>query len=62
MNMLKIESRPIHGQPWEYQFFLDLEAESPDTLEAALGGVRKATSQLRVLGLYPASRITPPAS
>ena len=57
VNMLKIESRPIHGQPWEYQFFLDLEAETPTPLEAALREVRKATSQLRVLGLYPAARI-----
>jgi prephenate dehydratase len=56
VNMLKIESRPIHGQPWEYQFFLDLEAETPAPLEAALSEVRKATSQLRVLGLYPAAR------
>jgi len=56
VNMLKIESRPIHGQPWEYQFFLDLEAETPARLEAALSEVRKATSQLRVLGLYPAAR------
>jgi prephenate dehydratase len=56
VNMLKIESRPIHGQPWEYQFFLDLEAETPASLEAALSEVRKATSQLRVLGLYPVAR------
>lgn len=56
VNMLKIESRPIHGQPWEYQFFLDLEAETPALLESALSEVRKATSQLRVLGLYPAAR------
>jgi prephenate dehydratase len=62
VNMLKIESRPIHGQPWEYQFFLDLEAETPARLEAALGEVRKATSQLRVLGLYPAARNAPMAS
>jgi prephenate dehydratase len=58
VNMLKIESRPIHGQPWEYQFFLDLEAETPGPLEAALNEVRKATSQLRVLGHYPAARIS----
>ena len=56
VNMLKIESRPIHGQPWEYQFFLDLEAETPASLEATLSEVRKVTSQLRVLGLYPAAR------
>jgi prephenate dehydratase len=53
VNMLKIESRPIHGRPWEYQFFLDVEAEIPERLEGALNEVRKATRELRVLGLYP---------
>jgi len=56
VNMLKIESRPIHGRPWEYQFFLDVEAEVPGRLEAALEGVRKVTSELRVLGLYAAAQ------
>lgn len=56
VNLLKIESRPIHGRPWEYQFFLDVEAESSNQLDAALVEVRKATSDLRVLGLYVAAR------
>ena len=56
VNLLKIESRPIHGQPWEYQFFLDVEAESSSQLDAALVEARKATSDLRVLGLYAAAR------
>lgn len=56
VNLLKIESRPIHGRPWEYQFFLDVEAESSSQLDAALVEVRKATSDLRVLGLYVAAR------
>jgi len=56
VNLLKIESRPIHGRPWEYQFFLDLEADSAKQLESALTEVRKATSDLRVLGLYRAAR------
>lgn len=55
-NLLKIESRPIHGRPWEYQFFVDMEAERPEILERALEQVRKATSELRVLGRYAAAR------
>ncbi|MHB8502107.1 MAG: prephenate dehydratase [Candidatus Acidiferrales bacterium] len=56
VNLQKIESRPIHGRPWEYQFFLDVEAETPAQLESALSEVRKATSNLRVLGFYAAAR------
>jgi prephenate dehydratase len=56
VNLLKIESRPIHGKPFEYQFYVDVEAEQLEPLEKALGEVRLATSQLRVLGLYAAAR------
>jgi prephenate dehydratase len=56
VNLLKIESRPIHGSPWEYQFFLDIEAQAAPHLEAALAEVRTATSEVRVLGLYLAAR------
>lgn len=58
VNMVKIESRPIHGRPWEYQFFLDLEAPSPAAFDSALAEVRKATSDLRVLGLYTAAAVS----
>ena len=56
VNLLKIESRPIHGRPWEYQFFVDVEAENKEQLEQALAEVRAATSELRVLGSYQAAR------
>ena len=55
VNLLKIESRPIHGHPWEYQFFIDVEAKTPAQLDTALAGVRAATSELRVLGRYVAA-------
>jgi len=56
VNLLKIESRPIHGKPFEYQFFVDVEAEHREALNAALAEVRTATSDLRVLGLYAAAK------
>jgi prephenate dehydratase len=56
INLMKIESRPIHGTPWVYQFFLDLAAESPAQLHAALSEVQRATNFLRVLGSYPIAK------
>jgi prephenate dehydratase len=52
VNLLKIESRPIHGRPWEYQFFLDVEAESGERLVKAVEEVRLVTGELRILGTY----------
>jgi prephenate dehydratase len=56
VNLLKIESRPIHGKPFEYQFYVDVDAAQCAQLEKALIEVRRATSDLRVLGLYAAAR------
>jgi prephenate dehydratase len=56
VNLLKIESRPIHGRPWEYQFFLDVESTQPGSLEQALAELRSATAEVRVLGLYAAAK------
>ena len=55
VNLLKIESRPIHGKPFEYQFYVDVEGERAEQLEQALGEARPATSALRMLGLYSAA-------
>jgi len=56
INLLKIESRPIHGSPWEYQFFLDVQTDAPAQLEQALTELAVQTSFLRILGGYaPAS-------
>jgi prephenate dehydratase len=61
INLRKIESRPIHGQPWAYQFILEIEAEKPERLDDALAEVRKSTNDLRILGLYVAAKIATPA-
>jgi prephenate dehydratase len=56
VNLLKIESRPIHGRPWEYQFFIDVEAEGVESLRAALEDLGASAHEVRVLGLYSAAR------
>jgi len=55
VNLLKIESRPIHGRPWEYQFFIDVECDDAARLDQALSEARSATSELRILGRYVAA-------
>jgi len=40
VNLLKIESRPHPRPPWEYQFFMDVEAGDGARLDLALAEVR----------------------
>jgi len=56
LNLLKIESRPIHGCPWEYQFFLDVEAAPGAPLDEAVHELRQKAQSVRVLGCYRAAR------
>jgi prephenate dehydratase len=56
LNLLKIESRPVHGQPWQYRFYLDLQASRRDPeVAAALSELEKLVVDLRILGSYPAA-------
>lgn len=55
VNLLKIESRPIHGCPWEYQFFLDVTADSSQNMDRALEDLRRVAEEVQVLGLYRAA-------
>ena len=55
VNLLKIESRPIHGRPWEYQFFIDVESADRSRLDRSLEEARRGCSEVRVLGLYAAA-------
>ncbi|MDE3170078.1 MAG: prephenate dehydratase [Acidobacteriota bacterium] len=56
LNLLKIESRPVHGQPWQYRFYLDLQASRRDpAVAAALEELETLVVGLRILGSYPAA-------
>ena len=57
IDLLKIESRPVRGQPWEYHFYLDLRAAPLDPeARAALAELRERAASVRVLGYYPSAR------
>ena len=57
LDLLKIESRPLRGQPWEYHFYLDLKASLADAeAAAALAELNERAVSVRVLGCYPSAR------
>lgn len=58
--MAKLESRPIHGNPWEEMFYLDIQAnlESPE-MRQALRELGEITRSMKVLGCYPSENVVP---
>jgi len=53
VNLMKIESRPVHGRPWQYRFYLDLQASRRDSeVAAALRELESLVVELRILGSY----------
>jgi prephenate dehydratase len=56
VNLVKIESRPLRGKPWEYLFYLDLWGHRDDkAVRNALGHLSELADFLRVLGSYRAA-------
>lgn len=61
INLTKIESRPILGNPWEEMFYLDLEGNrDAPAVRAALTELARYTRFLKVLGSYPSSDLPEP--
>ncbi|MCU1288725.1 MAG: bifunctional chorismate mutase/prephenate dehydratase [Acidobacteria bacterium] len=53
IDLLKLESRPIKDRPWQYNFYLDLQApQSESELRGALDEIRGQAEEVRYLGRY----------
>ncbi|MFW6370367.1 MAG: prephenate dehydratase [Bacteroidota bacterium] len=52
INLSKIQSMPIIGQEWEYQFYADVEFDDYNIYRQSLEAVRPFTNDLHILGEY----------
>ncbi|ENI4484703.1 prephenate dehydratase [Vibrio fluvialis] len=60
INMTKLESRPIMGNPWEEMFYVDLEAHlDSEEMQQVLVELTRLTRHLKVLGCYPSENVKP---
>ncbi|MHB9294435.1 3-deoxy-7-phosphoheptulonate synthase [Pillotina sp. SPG140] len=56
LNLSKLESRPIHGQPWRYLFYVDVTIpDNGESFSAALQRLKTKTEDFHFLGNYRAS-------
>jgi prephenate dehydratase len=54
IDLIKIESRPIHGRPWEYLFYLDFLGNIGEKrVKNALNHLQEITETFEVVGCYP---------
>ncbi|XKM13285.1 bifunctional chorismate mutase/prephenate dehydratase [Orbaceae bacterium ac157xtp] len=56
--MTKLESRPIHGTPWEEMFYIDLQGNiNTYEMQQALKELASITLYVKVLGCYPCDSV-----
>ena len=54
VNLSRLESRPARTARWEYDFWVDLDADATDPVcAAAIEELRSEAQMVRVLGSYP---------
>ena len=62
LNLTRLESRPIAGEPWKYWFYMDAELSGPggkpsdmpasSIVAGLMGKLNEATEYVRLLGIY----------
>ncbi|MBP5442231.1 MAG: 3-deoxy-7-phosphoheptulonate synthase [Treponema sp.] len=61
INLTRLESRPLEGQPWNYWFYVDTSLEningSPkEYVAAVIDALKNEVEDVRLLGVYPENR------
>ena len=51
-NLTKIESRPVHGRPWEYVFYVDCQLQTSEDGARTIQALRAHCSMVKELGRY----------
>ena len=56
VSLSKIESMPIVGRPYEYEFVMDLEAAEASTLLQAVESLQACADRIVLMGMYQSDR------
>ncbi|MEX2444594.1 MAG: 3-deoxy-7-phosphoheptulonate synthase [Alkalispirochaeta sp.] len=57
INLKKLESRPILGEPWKYMFYVDVQLpENRDDFKRAYSELEQAARDVHLLGTFRSSR------
>jgi prephenate dehydratase len=58
LDLSKIESRPVRGRPWEYNFYVDFihQRRQSEAAASALRHLREISHFVKILGTYPAAK------
>ncbi|MBO7553953.1 MAG: prephenate dehydratase [Bacteroidaceae bacterium] len=58
INLTKIQSLPIIGREWEYQFYVDVEFNNILRYKQGISAISPLTKELKILGEYEAGKST----
>lgn len=56
INLTKIQSLPIIGKEWEYQFYIDLKFTDYERYKQSLNAIRPLINEIKILGEYMEGR------